>query len=72
VDHHPVGVEVETLTIQSILGTIYANFPRIQQVRFLVDGQPRDTLNGHADLTRTYQVIDTASATAQAAEGAER
>ena len=24
------------------------------QVRFLVDGQPRATLAGHADLTRTY------------------
>ncbi len=70
-DRHPSGVEVESLTIQSILGTLYANFPRIEQVRFLVDGQPRDTLNGHADLTRTYQVLDTASASTQAAQGAE-
>jgi hypothetical protein len=28
--------------------------PEIAQVRFLVDGVPRDTLAGHADLTRTY------------------
>jgi hypothetical protein len=28
-------------------------------VRFLVDGRPRDTLNGHADLTRPYPVQDT-------------
>jgi len=60
-DHHPAGIEVETLTIDSIVGTLYANFPRVEQVRFLVDGQPRQTLNGHADLLRTYDVVDTAS-----------
>ena len=60
-DHHPSGVEPETLTIDSILGTLYANFPRIVEVRFLVDGQPRDTLAGHADLLRTYPVADTST-----------
>jgi hypothetical protein len=60
-DGHPSGVEPETLTIDSIIGTLFANFPRIEQVRFLVDGQPRETLNGHADLTRTYSVLDTAA-----------
>lgn len=71
-DHHPSGIEVESLTIQSIVGTLYANFPRIEQVRFLVDGQPRDTLSGHADLLRTYPVLDMTVATAQAAAGADR
>jgi hypothetical protein len=54
------------------LGTLYANLPRIEQVRFLVDGQARDTLNGHADLTRTYTVADTATkpAVQGAAQGA--
>jgi hypothetical protein len=61
-DHHPSGIEVETLTINSIVGTLFANFPRIEQVRFVVDGQPRDTLAGHADLTRTYQAVNTATA----------
>jgi Sporulation and spore germination len=60
-DHHPSGIEPETLTIDSILGTLYANFPRIEQVRFLVDGQSRDTLNGHTDLARIYTVADTAT-----------
>jgi Sporulation and spore germination len=60
-DHHPSGIEPETLTIESIIGTLYANFPRIEQVRFLVDGQPRDTLSGHADLLRTYPVANTAT-----------
>lgn len=60
-DHHPSGIEVETLTISSIVGTLFANFPRIEQVRFVVDGQLRDTLAGHADLTRTYQAVNTAT-----------
>jgi hypothetical protein len=51
---HPSGIEAETLTLLSIIGTLHANFPEITQVRFLVDGQPRDTLAGHADLTRVY------------------
>jgi hypothetical protein len=54
VDHHPSGILVETLTLLSILGTLHANLPQITQVRFLVDGHPRETLAGHADLTRTY------------------
>ncbi len=64
-DQHPSGIEPETLTIDSILETIGANFPQIEQVRFLVDGQPRETLNGHADLLRTYQVTSTSSDSAQ-------
>jgi hypothetical protein len=66
-DHHPSGIEPETLTIDSILGTLYANFPRIEEVRFLVDGRSRETLNGHADLLRTYPVANTATKAAQPA-----
>lgn len=51
---HPSGLETETLTVLSICGTLHANLPRVTQVRFLVDGQPRPSLAGHADLTRTY------------------
>ena len=51
---HPSGIETETLTILSICATLTANLPQIAQVRFLVDGQPRATLAGHADLTHTY------------------
>jgi spore germination protein GerM len=60
-DHHPSGIEPEMSTIESIIGTLYANFPRIEEVRFLVDGRPRETLNGHADLMRTYPVVSTAT-----------
>jgi hypothetical protein len=52
--NHPSGIETESLTVLSICATLHANFPRITEVRFLVDGQQRETLAGHADLTRTY------------------
>jgi hypothetical protein len=51
---HPSGLETESLTVLSICATLDANLPRVKEVRFLVDGQPRTTLAGHADLTRTY------------------
>ena len=55
---HPSGLATETLTILSICATLHANLPRVAEVRFLVDGQPRTTLAGHADLTRTYLTAD--------------
>jgi hypothetical protein len=51
---HPSGFQTETLTVDSICATLHANLPRVVEVRFLVDGQVRPTLAGHADLTRTY------------------
>lgn len=59
VNTHPSGVEVETLTLTSIIGTLHTNLPQIEQIRFLVDGQPRETLAGHADLLRAYESRDT-------------
>ncbi len=56
--NHPSGLETETLTVLSICATLHANLPRITEVRFLVDGQPRATLAGHADLMRTYLTAD--------------
>jgi hypothetical protein len=58
-DAHPSGIQVEALTLQSIIGTLHAALPRITQIRFLVDGQPRETLSGHADLLHTYTATDT-------------
>jgi hypothetical protein len=59
VDNHPSGIQVEALTVESIVGTLHAAFPQITTIRFLVDGQPHDTLAGHADLLRTYPATDT-------------
>jgi hypothetical protein len=61
VDNHPSGIQVEALTVQSIIGTLHAAFPQITAIRFLVDGQPHDTLAGHADLLRTYPATNTAA-----------
>ena len=58
VETHPSGIAVETLTLLSIARTLHDNMPDIEQVRFLVDGQQRDTLAGHADLTRVYLTSD--------------
>jgi len=55
---HPSGLETESLTVLSICATIRANLPSVTEVRFLIDGQPRPTLAGHADLTRTYLTAD--------------
>lgn len=57
---HPSGLETETLTVLSICATLHANLPSVTQVRFLVDGQPREYLAGHADLMRIYLAADTA------------
>lgn len=54
VARHPSGIETETLTLLSVASTLHANLPQITQVHFLVDGQQKDTLAGHADLTRNY------------------
>jgi hypothetical protein len=59
VNNHPSGIQVEALTIASIIGTLHAALPEVTGIRFLVDGQPHDTLAGHADLLRTYPATDT-------------
>jgi len=58
-DNHPSGVLVEDLTLQSMIGTLHAALPQITEIRFLVDGEPHDTLAGHADLQRTSPATDT-------------
>ena len=57
-DGHPSGIQTESLTVDSICATLHANLPQIREVRFLVDGEKRATLAGHADLTRTYLTSD--------------
>ncbi len=59
VDNHPSGIEVEQLTLNSIIGTLHAAFPESTEVRFLVDGQSRETLAGHAALDQAYPLTDT-------------
>jgi hypothetical protein len=65
VEAQPSGIEPETLTLLSIIATLHANLPQIAEVRFLVDGRQKDTLAGHADLTRVYLASDTQTAVRQ-------
>jgi Sporulation and spore germination len=53
---HRSGILVEDLTVASLVQTLSANLPGITRVKFLVDGEERDTLAGHADLTSFYDV----------------
>ena len=72
VANHPSGILVEELTVQSIIGTLHAALPQITHIRFLVDGQPHDTLAGHADLQRTYPATDTTTRPGPPTEEATR
>jgi hypothetical protein len=54
-DGHPSGILLEQLTMMSLIETLAANVPGIAKVKFLVDGQERETLAGHADLMSFYQ-----------------
>jgi hypothetical protein len=55
---HPQGMATEMLTIRSVVATLHANLPQIAAVRFLVEGQPADTLAGHADLLHIYSATE--------------
>jgi hypothetical protein len=54
-DGHPSGILLEQLTMTSLIETLAANVPGVAKVKFLVDGQERETLAGHADLMSFYQ-----------------
>lgn len=49
-DSHRSGVEVEELSVYSMVLTLKAQLPQLARVRFLVDGKSRETLAGHADI----------------------
>ena len=51
---HRSGIMVEDFTIMSLIDSLAANVPNLEQVKILVDGKERDTLAGHADLKSTY------------------
>lgn len=55
-DGHRSGVLSEELTIASLLQTLSANIPGILKAKILVEGQPRETLAGHVDLSGFFDV----------------
>lgn len=48
------GIETETLAIYSIVNSITINIPSVKRVKFLIQGQEVETLDGHVDLTTAY------------------
>ncbi len=56
VDQHRSGILSEQLTVNSLVETLAINVPGIQRVNILVEGQTRDTLAGHADLSDWFDV----------------
>lgn len=52
VSKHPGGSAYEWLTVQAMVAGVMKNFEEIRGVRFLVEGQPVETLGGHLDLSQ--------------------
>lgn len=48
------GIESESLAIYSIVDSLCANIPKVKEVKFLVEGQEVQTLDGHIDLTGSF------------------
>jgi Sporulation and spore germination len=61
-DSHRSGIEVEQLSVFSMVLTLKAQLPQLTRVRFLVDGKSRDTLAGHVDLVGWLDVAQVAEA----------
>ncbi|MFN8180121.1 MAG: GerMN domain-containing protein [bacterium] len=55
---HPGGSAAEMATLHCLIATIAANFPAVDRVRVLVDGETVSTLAGHADLSEPLKVED--------------
>jgi hypothetical protein len=54
-DAHPPGILLEEFTIASLIETLTANVSGVTKVKFLINGQERETLAGHVDLMSFYQ-----------------
>jgi hypothetical protein len=52
---HPGGVQMEMLTLFSIVNSLVLNVPEIQRVRILIDGREVDTLAGHIDIRQPFK-----------------
>jgi len=67
-DQHRSGILTEQLTVDSLVQTLATNVPGIARVRILIEGNTRETLAGHADLTQFFDVNAVAQAITQAAQ----
>jgi hypothetical protein len=48
---HPGGSRAETATIESLLGSVKLNFPEVQRVRILIEGEIVASIAGHVDIS---------------------
>lgn len=67
---HPSGIQVEWLTIESMIMTLKAQLPQLNRVRFLVDGNSRETLAGHIAMAGWFNVAQVVEAAAEQSGGA--
>lgn len=51
-ENHQSGTAAEMATVFAIVNSLTYNFKSIKRVSILIDGNERETLNGHVDLTR--------------------
>jgi len=49
------GIQSETLTVYSMVNSLAANIPAVKQVKILLQGQEAETLDGHIDLTESFE-----------------
>ncbi|MBI4161775.1 MAG: GerMN domain-containing protein [Acidobacteria bacterium] len=54
VDGHRGGSAGELATLYAVVNSLTVNFPEIDRVRILIEGEERETLKYHVDLTRAY------------------
>lgn len=55
---HPGGSEAENATLRCLVSSLGINFPGVDRVRILVEGETVSTLAGHADLSGPLDVRD--------------
>jgi hypothetical protein len=67
-DQHRSSILGEQLTLNSLVETLAANVPGISRVKILVDGNTRETIAGHADLTEFFDVNAVGQTLAQGAQ----
>lgn len=54
VDNHPSGTAAEISTVYAVVNSLTYNFKSIKRVFILVEGEERETLNGHLGLDRPF------------------
>jgi hypothetical protein len=67
-DQHRSSILGEQLTVNSLVETLAANVPGINRVKILIDGNTRETLAGHADLSEFFDVSVVGQAVSQAGQ----